>query len=171
MQLDIARFTRLSQVVEGQVDPTSLHRLAPFLAAPGGDIHYRLAGSERLDPVAGAKKRVKCIIYGWFFLADPLTLEPVRHEIHIESRLVLVAEESELPPLEAEQDDEDHIVCGGKLDVLERVEEEILLDLPLTAAIHAVDGRQIGDSFERKEAAAAQQRQSPFAKLAELKKK
>lgn len=148
------------------------------MAAEGGEIHYRLTGNQPRDATGSVRKRVKCIIYGWFFLADPNSLEPVRHDIEIESVLNLVASEEELPSLAAERDDEDSVVCGAKFDVVERIEEEILLDLPV-ASVAA--GRASGEAENRgtgvrpvnpdEAVANTSTRISPFAKLAELKKK
>lgn len=170
--VNIERFTRLKQTISGDFRPMALPRLASHLAGDEGEIRYALTGDEARDVTGSQKRTVKCIISGWFFLADPVSLQPVRYELSIESRLVLVRSEADLPPLEAEAEDEDYIVCGAELDVLERVEEEILLDLPAASsgATHvapakAPKGKMAADP---KETVA---KISPFAKLAELKKK
>jgi hypothetical protein len=171
MHIDTARFTRLRETLEGVLDPHALPRLAPLLSAPGGEVRYRLAGSERRDAAGGVRKQLKCIICGWFFLADPHSLAPVRHEFELVSRLVLVDREEDLPPLEAERDDEDFIVCSGRLDVGEFIEEEILLDLPLAAAAPGAKASRPSKETHGRDHGAAAARISPFAKLAELKKR
>ena len=101
--------------------------------------------------------------------------------VDISSVLVLVSHESELPPLEMESENEDFIVCGANMNVAERVEEEILLSLPA----HAVNRREMIElHVERSRAGKAVMKAvvskapvaddnkiSPFAKLAGLKKK
>ncbi len=171
----IDRFTRQNMTVSGRFSPQELPRLAEYLAGSDGEIVYSLTGSLSTDLTGSQKRSIKCIISGWFLLADPVTSQAMRHECGIGSRLVVVGAESELPPLEMESDDEDYIVCGADLNVMERVEEEILLDLP------AAFGGQIGpvsgptalpNTVTRATIpGAVAGKISPFAKLAELKKK
>ena len=49
----------------------------------------------------------------------------------IESRLVLVTNEAELPDIDDEDPDVDVVVASGKLNVLELLEDEIILGLPI----------------------------------------
>ncbi|MEO8102306.1 MAG: hypothetical protein ABI790_07255 [Betaproteobacteria bacterium] len=171
--IHVERFTRQGQSVSGQFSPQTLPRLAEYLASEEGEIHYSLSGSVSTDVTGSQKRRLKCIISGWFSLADPNTLKPLRYALAIESKLVLVHDESKLPPLEMESDDEDYIVCGSELDVRDRVEEEILLDLPSAfggqmgpvAVAPAKSGANKGKS------GVIPGKISPFARLAELKKK
>lgn len=168
--IQIDRFTRLKQTVSGSFRPQQLPRLAEYLAGNEGEIHYSIAGNLDTDASGSQKRSVKCIISGWFLLADPLTLQPCRRDLSIESRLILVASEQDLPPLEMEADDEDFVVCGNELDVLETVEEEVLLDIALTQTVKAGDG---GKKASKSGAPGkpAVEKISPFAKLAELKNK
>ena len=166
----IERFTRQNQSLTGALKPAELPRLSDFLAGPEGEIAYELQGSQTIDPMGRQNRRLKCIISGWFLLIDGTSLQGFRYPLAIESRLVVVRSEADLPPLEAEADDEDYIVCPAEMDVVERVEEEILLNLPsqavrndsAVAAKRSAPGQQ-GEATGTKAA-------SPFAKLAELKK-
>ena len=133
--IQIDRFTRLNQSVSGKFAPEQLPRLAAYLAGRDGEINYLLAGQQTSDAAGSQKRSVKCIISGWFLLVDPVTLLPSCHELAIESKLVLVRDETELPPLELESDDEDYVVCGNEMDVLATVEEEVLLDLPAAGTL------------------------------------
>ncbi len=147
-KLLLDRFTNQSQKVSGTLIPASLARLKPFLANPNdakallegvdeakkaGEIRYSLSGHVTADAAGRRTRRVKCIILGWFLLSDPKTFEPEPYEVSIESILVLVNSESDLPPLHEEAENEDYVVLGEELDVEELVEEEILLDLPFWA--------------------------------------
>lgn len=170
--LNVDRFTRFGESVSGQYSPAQLRRLAEYLAGEEGEIRYSLSGSMVAD-IAGSQKRcVKCTIYGWFFTEDPVTLVPTRRELAIESRLILVRNESELPPLELESEDEDYVVCDAEMDVMERIEEEILLDLPPAYAGHR-DGAKaaVRNALPAEPASGGSIVVSPFARLAELKKK
>ncbi len=168
--IQIDRFTRLKQTVSGSFSPGQLPRLAEYLAGREGEISYFMSGQLTSDAAGSQKRSVKCIISGWFLLFDPVTLQPSRHDLAIESRLILVRDENELPPLELELDDEDYVVCGAEMDVLATVEEEVLLDLPAAQAVGMTSpGRE-----PAKQVAPAMvpgKKISPFAKLAELKKK
>lgn len=169
--IQIDRFTRQGQSISGKFEPQALPRLADYLMGEDGEIVFSITGHLATDVAGSQKRSLKCIISGWFLLADPNSQKPLRHELSIESRLVLVRDESELPPLEMESADEDYIVCGTELGVTERIEEEILLNLPSafggqpgeaaparTATKNVIPGKVAGKI-------------SPFAKLAQLKKK
>ncbi len=131
--LNLERFVRQQQSISGDFLPMQLPRLTPFLAGKEGQIQYTVTGSETVDVAGRRVQRLKCIILGWFLVADPETLEPQQYDLSIQSRLVLVNQESELPPLEDEAPDEDYVTLGEEIDIQELIEEEILLDLPLWA--------------------------------------
>jgi uncharacterized protein len=108
---------------------------------------------------------VSCIIEGFVFLTCQSTLEAFRHPISIDDRLVLVDDESALPPIEEESDAEDYLVAEEPMRVLELVEDAVLLAIPMVP-------RRPG--FEESQAAGKAERgrgDSPFAALASLKKK
>ncbi|MBL0122351.1 MAG: hypothetical protein IPP88_06335 [Betaproteobacteria bacterium] len=172
--IQVERFTRQMQSISGTYAPGQLTRLAEYLAGADGEIRYALSGRE-VSELGGSQKRcIKCIISGWFLVTDPANLKPTKHHLAIESSLVVVRDESGLPPLELESEDEDYIVCWPEMNVMERVEEEILLDLPSALAISPQPpGKREG--FASANAGtpdnAPNARVSPFAGLAELKRK
>ena len=180
--INIDRFTRLRQSIDGKFLPHTLPRLAEFLAGEEGVINYSVVGNLAVDATGGQECQVKCIIYGWFLLSDPVTLAAVRYPLEINSSLILVKDETDLPPLEMESDNVDYIVCGTEMDLLERVEEEILLSLPAYAVNRSemIESREERTVSSRKRPKTAKvfevpfaegKKISPFAKLAELKKK
>ena len=173
-------FTRLKQTASGDFSPGDLPRVRPFLAGSEGEIHFELVGLETKDAAGGRKQRVKCIISGWFLLFDPETLEPTQHVLSILSSLVLVGDESLLPPLENESPDEDYVALGSEFIVADLVEEEILLDLPFWAiAIDDVKkaaatkpaATKPAASTGKSDAVSRDKKPSAFAKLAALKGK
>ena len=177
--LQVERFTRQKLSISGHYVPRQLRRLAEYLAGDEGEIHFSLTGNEITDLTGGHKRCIKCTISGWFFVADPGTLKPLRHDLSIESRLVVVKDESALPPLELESEDEDYIICASGMNVMERIEEEILLDLPAALARHAgptgksakIAAKSVNKAEAMTPVDATNARVSPFARLAELKKK
>ena len=183
LTINIDRFTRLNQSIVGKFAPYDLPGLMEYLAGEDGEIHYSMAGNLAVDPTGSGERQVKCIICGWILLSDPVTLAPVRHQLDIRSSLILVRDESALPPLEMESASEDYIICSTNMLVAERVEEEILLSLPVQAAnrrgmigsseASAAGGRgKPPNKVKAPTAPVAETKKiSPFAKLAELKKK
>ena len=166
----IERFTRLKMSISGQFRPRELPRLAEYLPGDEGEIRFSISGSESIDAAGRQTRRLKCIISGWFLLIDPISIAPEAHAVEIQSRLVVVPHETELPPLEAESADEDYIVCASEMDVRDRIEEEILLDLP--ANVVRVESAEAGSKpVKPGSAAKTRNKVSPFAKLAVLKKK
>jgi len=172
--IQVERFTRQNQSISGHYAPGELSRLAEYLAGDEGEIQFSLTGSEATDLAGSQKRCIKCIISGWFLVADPATLKPLRHDLAIESRLVVVKDEAGLPPLELESADEDYVICGSEMNVMERIEEEILLDLPSALARRPGPAGKSAKSVNAKTATpgnATNAKISPFARLAELKKK
>ena len=145
------------QVFKGTVRLDDLPRLEETLANADCDLRYEV--TARLDPQR--RKVVSCIIEGFVFLTCQTTLEAFRHAISINDRLVLVDDESRLPPIEEESDAEDYLVADAPLDVLDLVEDAVLLALPMVP-------RKPGAAEVR--LAAKDAGQSPFAALASLKK-
>ena len=146
-------------VFEGDLAPGDLPRLEDALANGKGALHYKL--SARLDP--RRRRVVSCIIEGFVFLTCQSTLEAFRHGISIDDRLVLVNDESELPPIEEESDAEDYLVADETLDVLDLVEDAVLLSLPMVPRKPGLE--------EPQEKKPAERAASPFAALAGLKKR
>ena len=154
------RLTDKPIVFEGKVDLREFPRLEESVAGDRIDLKYKvIAGLDKQR-----RKVVSCIIEGFVFLTCQTTLEAFRHAISIGDRLVLVDEESQLPPIEGESDAEDYLVADGPLDVLDLVEDAVLLALPMVPRKPGLDeGREAG--------VAKEPRESPFAKLASLKKR
>jgi uncharacterized metal-binding protein YceD (DUF177 family) len=178
--VSVDRLTRQKQVVEGHFAPAELPELVDFLASTKGEVRYRISGTSLSDQSGGQQKRLQCIIYGWFEVIDSVGLVPSRFELDIDSRLVLVSSEEALPPLEDEADDEDYIVCGQDFDVKAHVQEEVLLAIPTTTPRSqgppdaklpkAFRGERQPDLVAGKVNSDVDAKQSPFAKLAALKK-
>ncbi len=148
-------------VFEGTLDPGDLPRLAETLAEGAGELRFRVAAL--LDK--RRRKVVSCIIEGFVFLTCQSTLEAFRHPISIDDRLVLVDDESALPPIEEESDAEDYLVAVEPMRVLELVEDAVLLAIPMVPRKPGLEGSQAAGKAERGRG------DSPFAALASLKKK
>jgi uncharacterized protein len=154
------RVTEKPLEFEGKVDLEDFPRLAESLA--NGDLELTYRVTARLDKTR--RKVVSCIIEGFVFLTCQSTLEAFRHEISVDDRLVLVDDESRLPPIEEESDAEDYVVADEPLDVLDLVEDAVLLALPMVPRKPGL--REPGSDGPPKEP-----KPSPFAALASLKKR
>lgn len=146
-------------VFEGTFTPRDLERLGDSLADDAGELRYRV--TAHLD--RQRRKVVSCIIEGFVFLTCQSSLEAFRHAIRVDDRLVLVDDESQLPPIEEESEAEDYLVADEPLDIRDLVEDAVLLALPMVPRKPGLEGQQ----GERKEAV---RKESPFAALAGLKK-
>jgi uncharacterized protein len=153
------RISEKPMVFEGKLDIEEFPRLEESLATTEMDLHFKV--TARLDKQR--RKVVSCIIEGFVFLTCQTTLEAFRHELKIDERLVLVDNESSLPPIEEESDAEDYLVADGPVDVLDLVEDAILLALPMVP-------RKPGIGEAHVEAKEGESRESPFAALASLKR-
>jgi uncharacterized protein len=158
--IDPERLTAQPQVLEGIFRPADLERLEDSVANDQGELHYRVAA--HLDPQR--RKVVSCIIEGFVFLTCRVSLEAFRHDVAIHDRLILVDHESQLPPVEAESETEDHLVADGPLDIRDLVEDAVLLSLPMMPRKPGV-----GEAGETK--INEEPKPSPFAALASLKRK
>ncbi len=159
----LIRIDRLSAkptLFKGTFVPADLERLQDEVADERGELRYQVSAS--LDPQR--RKVVSCIIEGFVFLICQNSLDAFRHEISIHDRLVLVDDESRLPSVEEESDTEDYVVADGVLDIRDLVEDAVLLSLPMVPRKPGVEGVV-------KAGAPAQGKESPFSKLASLKKK
>ena len=156
--LDPTRLTETPQVFEGTFKPEALERLEEDLANGDGELRYRL--EARLD--RQRRKVVSCIIEGFVFLTCQISLEAFRHDVAIRDRLVLVDDESQLPPMEEESETEDYLVAAEPLDIRDIVEDAVLLALPMMP-------RKPGLEEAKGGAGEAEPKESPFAALAGLK--
>ena len=159
--IDPEHLSTRPQVLEGIFHPDDLERLQDSLANDQGELRYRIAA--QLDPQR--RKIVSCIIEGFVFLTCQTSLEAFRHAIAIDDRLVLVDDESQLPPVEAESDTEDHLVADGPLDIRDLVEDAVLLSLPMIPRKPGLGEAPAGGGEE-----GVAREESPFAALARLKK-
>ncbi|HET9650821.1 MAG TPA: YceD family protein [Usitatibacter sp.] len=157
--IHLDRLSTRPMVFEGTFAPAELERLVDSLADDRGELRYRI--SAQLDPQR--RKVVSCIIEGFVFLTCQTSMEAFRHEVAVSERLVLVDSEAELPAIGEESDSEDYVVADEPLDIRDLVEDAVLLALPMIP-------RKPGLEEAKGEASGAEERVSPFAALASLKR-
>jgi uncharacterized protein len=156
--IDPAKLSSKPRVIAGTVAPGKFPRLRDLLATADGELHYEV--SAVLD--GKRRKVVSCIIEGSVFLTCQSTLEVFRHPVKVKERLVLVEDESRLPPIQEEPDAEDHVVVEGVLDARNLIEDAVILALPMVPRKPGA-----GPAVRRE---AAPEKESPFAALKNLKR-
>lgn len=151
-------FAREGRVLEGALAVSDLERLHDLLAEVAGEVAFRLEG------VTGANGELMLHLEasGVLPLACQRCLKSVTFDLDVDNLLQLVPEGAELSQEELEDDTRDFLPVARELNVVDLVEDEILLTLPV-APRHEKCGLP--------GAADAGERINPFATLAGLKGK
>jgi uncharacterized protein len=129
VEIDPRRFCRDKQSWETRSDVSAFPRLAHEFTQ--GELFCRVDGTA--DALGSLSLRLA--ISGTVDLTCQRCLGGMRHAVQIERTLFLARNETELERLDA-LPDSDAILIGETLDLVELVEDEVLLSLPL-AAMHA----------------------------------
>lgn len=155
---DAFAFARDGRVLEGTLAVDSLDRLHDLLVDVVGDVSFRLHGykGERGEAM------LHLVVTGSLPLSCQRCLDSVPFDLDVDSLLELVPEGADLSQDELEDDTRDFLPVVRELDVVELVEDEILLALPV-APRHEKCGLP--------GSANAGERMNPFAALSELKGK
>ena len=155
---DAFAFARDGRVLKGTLIVSDLERLHDLLAEISGEVTFCLTGLKG----DGGEPMLHLEVSGIIPLACQRCLEAVPCDLDVDSLLELIPEGSELSQDELEDDTRDFLPVVRELDVVELVEDEILLALPV-APRHEKCGLP--------GAANAGERINPFASLAGLKGK
>ncbi len=156
--IDSLEFARHGRVLRGTIPVSALARLADTLGAQQTSVDYELVG--RIDEAG--KPIIRLALSGCLTLVCQRCLQPLDYTLDAVNELELVANEAELDEGGDEDDAPDRIVADKAMDVMEWVEEELLLSLPM-APRHAEGECPVRLVAEAREA-------GPFAALAALKK-
>lgn len=160
--VDNLEFARRGAVLQGEVAIAELDRLRDSLLSSQGGIKYTLSGKT------GAKGEplLECSIEGRLVLQCQRCLEALEHPLHIVSALKVVEGVTQFDDIGDEAEGVDSIPASSTMDVLALIEEEILLNLPMSP-LHAPEVcREQGAAKP-----AGEERTNPFAALAALKGK
>lgn len=158
--IDLTTLSTKPHVLSGSFKPGDLERLRDLVASPEGELRYTV--SARLD--AHGRKVVSCIINGFALLTCQSSLEEFRHDVDVDDRLVLVDDESRLPPIETESEEEDFLVVDGPLDIRDLIEDAVILALPMVPRKPGLEAAPVKARPDEPK------RESPFAVLRAAKK-
>lgn len=175
-RLDLQAFARAGGRLEGTTPLSALPRLRasahggedPEAAPAEGAVHWHAEGALRER--AGSAPQV------WLHVSArttlPMTcqrcLQPVAQTLDVDRWFRFVANESQAAEQDADAD-EDVLVLSRQFKLLELVEDELLLDLPVIAR-HEVCPKPLAPAAHADHEAPEEARPNPFAALEALKK-
>lgn len=151
-------FAKEGRVLEGTMAVSDLERLHDLLVDVAGDVAYQLQGfkGERGEPM------FHLTVSGTISLACQRCLQAIPFDLNVDNLLEIIPEGADMSQDELEDDTRDFLPVAGEVYLVELIEDEILLSLPV-APRHEKCGLP--------GAADAGERIHPFAALAGLKGK
>jgi uncharacterized protein len=156
--IDSLDFAHNGRELHGIFPLTELSRLQDLLATPEGEISYFVRGLPDKD----GKPMLALTVAGQCQLRCQRCLNGFSYTIKLFSHLWLT-QASELDAFSVEENDEmDSITADKHLDVLNMIEEEILLSLPIAPKHPAGECNPVAEGWTSSEA-------SPFSVLKGLK--
>jgi len=166
--IDAQRAAEAGRRFAGDARIEWMPRVADLLDQPSADdvIEFEVAAS--LDRSAGraAIVRLAVHVFGSVPMTCQRTLQRYRQPVDSRSQVAVVASEDELAGLP--EDLEPKLAAEGRLKLVELIEDELLLALPLVPRDpDSVPVDNAGDVFD---SAGPEQSDSPFAELARLRK-
>lgn len=155
-------FCRSGESLDGQTLVSEMERLVSVCADQSGELVWKISGT--LDNQQ--KPRLLLSVAGSVNLICQRCLEPLVFKMDSATAVLVARTEEEADEMEesiADEDDVEVIVADGKVDVMDLVEDEALLALPLSPRHEVCPDSSVGGWKEKRE--------SPFSALKELKKK
>jgi len=158
--VDVFELSRQAGSLEGQVDSAELARLAPMLARPSGPIRFQIRG--RTDE--RGRSAASLDLQGRLSLACDLCGSELDWPLQAQAGFFFVQDENELGALPILVDGDEPLVGSRDFDLLDLLEEQTILSLPISPR-HP--GCERPDRSDRNEGDAGTH---PFAQLAALKR-
>lgn len=165
--IDTGEFARIGGELAAQQQPAQLPRLRELLAGDEGHVRWRLTGERRPRPEGGADAFLVLELSGEVELECMRCLRPVRTGFSERRLFKLALTESQAEREDADTDDYDVLVTQRRFDVLELVEDEAILALPI--APRHQDCSLPADAGTAPAPQPDEERPNPFAALAALR--
>ncbi len=162
--VDSLKFAADRDCISGKLALSGLSRLADVLTCRDGWLNCELSGECVADASGLKKSFLHLRVSGWLDLQCQRCLDDVSVECAVDRRLLLVPDGTAWPEEDLETDEYDALPSSRELSVLELVEDEVLLALPI-APCHE-DCQPPAEAGGRDGNGGL----SPFAALAGLKK-
>ena len=127
--IDAFEFCRQSQAREETVAVAELSRVAEDCADDSGQVHWSLQGGMHVNGYPQWKLEVKATLQ----LMCQRCLTPFAYQLNSHTTLILARDDEKADEMEVELDDEslDVIVASRAFNILEMIEDEVLLAMPL----------------------------------------
>lgn len=175
--IDTDEFTRGAQRIQGVVPLADLSRMADLLADTDGALVWRLAGERTRRADGGSDAHLALGLQASVRMRCVRCLEPIEIRLAEERHYRLVVSEGVAEREDPQSEDVDLLVASSRFDVLELVEDEAIMALPL-APRHADcqppagAGAGRGGRADSGDAATAEEGEKPhpFAALAQWRK-
>jgi uncharacterized protein len=182
-RIDTAEFARSGGELAGELTPAQLPRLRELLAGDEGVLRWALSGSRRRLPEGGYESFLELRLAGEMRQQCVRCLEPAPAAIDETRLFKLALTESQAEREDAEAEAFDVLASSPRFDVLELVEDEAIMALPIaprhddcrlpgaaagagSAGVGSGDGVAGGGLDE-----APDERRNPFAALEKLKRR
>lgn len=169
--IDVERAAQAERRFAGQARLAWMPRVGDLLdaPAPGDEIGFEVAASLDKSSGAGDIVRLDVRVFGSVPMTCQRTLKRFRQPIDSRSSVVVVASEDQLSVLP--EDLEPKLVPEGRLKLVELIEDELLLALPLVPRDpESAPIDNAGDSIEQVVPNENDNHGGPFAELARLRK-
>jgi len=159
--IDSLEFARAEQELQGSAPVGTLARLQDCLFDADGTIRYRLKGGhdKKKNPILAVE------ISGLLHLRCQRCLGPMQFELQLSNEFRLTARDGDVDSTIIDPMAPDWIEASAALDVVRLVEDEILLNLPMSPRHAEQDCKDDMSKAQR-----VADRPKPFAELAKLKK-
>ncbi len=154
-------FCKAGEILEGSLPVSGLERLASTCADTTGEVVWKVVGSLDIHQ----RPRLLLSVSGDLCLVCQRCLDVMPFRLDTETAVIVTFSEPEADEVESALDDDDRtevVVSDGKVDVMDLIEDEALLALPLSARHDVCPDKEAGRWKEKKA--------SPFAVLGQLKR-
>lgn len=160
--IDPFEFCKNNEILEGRTSVSELKRLVSVCADQSGELVWKVSGSLDIHQ----KPQILLNVAGRINLICQRCLDSLAFDLDSATVVMVAKTEEEADEIEASLDDEEAvevIVTDEKVEVMDLVEDEALLALPLSARHEVCPDSSLEGRKEKRE--------SPFSVLSELKRK
>lgn len=159
---DIFSFSRTAARRQGEVAVAALPRLVESVLRPAGTLGYQCAGG--VD--AQDRPSLRLCLHGTLLLRCDRCGEEVSWPLECELVFYFVRSEAELAAIPVDDSAEEPLLGSAHFDLVPLIEDEVILQLPISPRHPACSPPQREKSFDFERA----ERPRPFAELARLRK-
>jgi uncharacterized protein len=174
--IDTSEFARRGATLSARQSPADFPRLRELLAGDEGEIAWSLDGERRPRPEGGSDLFMRLGLSGEVWLECTRCLQPVSARIDEQRLFKLALTETQAEREDAQADDYDVLAGSPRFDVLELVEDEAMMALPIAprhddCSLPARPAPAAGARSVPPAGDEADRRPNPFSALAGLKRR